>query len=82
MTDLSELIKRIFKYILMGLIISICAIIIPQRKLDTESVLILALTSAATFAVIDQFLPSMSNSVRGGLGTALGVNMIGLKVLA
>ena len=37
----------------------------------------IALTAAATFAILDVFIPSMGESARGGAGFGLGANLIG-----
>jgi ABC-type Co2+ transport system permease subunit len=70
--DLTEFIKRIVKYLVEGLIVSIVALVIPKKSLNIEEVIILALSSAATFAVLDTFLPAVGASTKQGLGFSVG----------
>jgi ABC-type Co2+ transport system permease subunit len=77
MVDFTELVKRIIKYLVLGLVISVVAIVIPKKSLNLEEVIILALSAAATFSILDVFVPSMGESVRTGAATGLGINMIG-----
>jgi ABC-type Co2+ transport system permease subunit len=82
MVDFSELIKRIAKYLVLGLVISVVAIVIPKKSLNLEEVVILALSAAATFSILDVFVPSIADSARAGAGFGLGANLIGgLRVM-
>jgi ABC-type Co2+ transport system permease subunit len=81
--DFSELVKRAIKYIIEGIIVAIAAYAIPKKSLNVEEVVIIALTAAATFSVLDVFIPSMGMSARTGAGGALGVNLVGgLRMVA
>ena len=83
MFDFSEFVKRAIKYLVEGIIVAIAAFVIPKRQLNVEEIVILALTAAATFSVLDVFIPSMGSSVRNGAGFGLGTNLIGgLKLAA
>jgi hypothetical protein len=42
-----------------------------------EEILIIALTAAATFSILDVFIPSMGSSARNGAGLTLGSNLVG-----
>ena len=66
--DFSELIKRAIKYIVEGIMVAIAAFAIPKKQLNVEEIVIIALMAAATFSVLDVFVPSMSTSARGGAG--------------
>lgn len=80
--DFNELVKRTIKYIIEGLAVAICAYAIPKKQLNVEEIIIIALTAAATFSILDVFIPAMGTSVRGGAGFGLGTNLIGgLKML-
>lgn len=76
MVSLSEFIKRAVKYIIEGLMVAIAAYVIPKQKLNLEEVVIIALSAAATFAVLDVFVPTMAASARGGAGFGIGANMV------
>jgi len=77
MFNTSELIKRIIKYIVEGLMVAIAAYVIPKKSMNLEEVGCLALTAAATFAILDTYIPSMGVSARSGAGFGLGANLVG-----
>ena len=77
MFDFSELIKRVIKYLIEGFMVAIAAYAIPKQSLKLEEVIVIALTAAATFAVLDVFVPSMASSARGGAGFGIGANLVG-----
>jgi ABC-type Co2+ transport system permease subunit len=77
MFDTTELIKRVIKYIVEGLMIAIAAYVIPKKSLNMEEIACLALTAAATFAILDTYIPSMGVSARTGAGFGLGANLVG-----
>jgi ABC-type Co2+ transport system permease subunit len=72
--DVKELTVRILKYILEGAVVAFAAWFIPSKKPNVEEVLTLALVAAATFSILDLFLPSISASARMGVG--LGLSLI------
>lgn len=78
--QIAEVLKRIVKYLLEGISIGIAAMIIPRVRgiiLPWDTVLILALTAAAVFAILDLWSPSVGSSVRSGAGLGLGFNLVG-----
>jgi ABC-type Co2+ transport system permease subunit len=82
MFDLNELIKRAIKYLIEGLVVALAAFAIPKKQLNLEEIIIIALTAAATFSILDVFIPAMATSARGGAGFGIGANLVGgLKVV-
>lgn len=80
MLDVGEVVRRAVKYLVEGAAVALAAYYIPQgRRLKLEEVAMIALTAAATFAVLDLLAPSMAGSVRTGAGLAVGMNMGGLE---
>jgi hypothetical protein len=75
--DTRELCRRVVKYLLMGVVIATCSLVLPKQKLDLEAVLALSLVAGATFAIIDTFMPSMSYPVQLGAGFGIGAGMVG-----
>jgi ABC-type Co2+ transport system permease subunit len=75
--DFSELIKRAIKYIVEGIIVALAAYVIPKQSLKVEEVVVIALTAAATFSVLDVFIPSMGATARQGAGAGIGLGVIG-----
>lgn len=81
--DTTELVKRAIKYLIEGLAVAVCAILIPKKQLNVEEIVILALVAAATFSILDVFIPAMGASARGGAGFGIGANLIGgLRIVA
>ena len=76
MFNMNELIKRIIKYLVEGLMIAIAAYVIPKKSMNMEEIALLALTAAATFAILDTYLPSMGVSARTGAGFGIGANLV------
>jgi len=76
MFDISEFIKRIIKYLVQGLMVAIAAYAIPKRSLNIEEISLLALTAAATFSILDTFVPSIGVTARSGAGFGIGANMV------
>jgi hypothetical protein len=75
--DLGELVKRAIKYLVEGLIVAFAAYVIPSRRLKLEEVLLIALTAAATFTILDTYLPGIAVSARSGAGFGIGANLVG-----
>jgi len=75
--DFNELVRRAIKYIIEGLVVAIAAYAIPKSKaLKLEEIVIIALMAAATFSVLDIFIPSMGASTRNGAGLGIGFNLV------
>lgn len=77
MVDFTELVKRAIKYLVEGLVVALAAYAIPKKQLNVEEIVIIALTAAATFSILDVFIPAMGSSARGGAGFGIGANLIG-----
>ena len=77
MFNMNELIKRIIKYLVEGLMVAIAAYAIPKKSMNLEEIALLALTAAATFAILDTYIPSMGVGARSGAGFGLGANLVG-----
>ena len=74
--DLGELIRHVVKYLVEGIMVAIAAYAIPKRSLNLDEVMLIALTAAATFSVLDTYVPSMAVSARSGAGFGMGANLV------
>jgi hypothetical protein len=74
--DLSEFVKRVIKYLVEGLMVAIAAFAIPKRSLNIEEIGLIALTAAATFSILDTYIPSMGMNARSGAGFGIGANLV------
>jgi len=75
MIDLNELSKRVIKYLVEGLMVAIAAYAIPKRSLNIEEILMIALTAAAVFSILDTYIPAMGVSARNGAGLGIGLRI-------
>lgn len=55
MFNVSELVKRIIKYLIEGLMVAIAAFAIPKQSMNLEEIALIALTAAATFSILDTY---------------------------
>ncbi len=75
--NVGELLKRAIKYFVEGVMVAIAAYSIPKKKLNLEEVSVIALTAAATFSILDTYIPAMAVSARSGAGFGIGANLVG-----
>ena len=74
----TELVTRAIKYFLEGLAVALATFIIPQKKLNVEEILAVAIVAAVTFALL---APSIGLTARQGAGFGLGANLVGFPRL-
>ena len=74
---MQEIITRIMKYIIEGLAVALVAYLLPSKSLPSEEIILLALSAAAIFSILDLLAPSISSTVRGGVGYGLGFRLAG-----
>jgi hypothetical protein len=70
--DLTNLVK----YVLEGLAVAVAAFFIPRKNISLKEIAMIALTAAATFAILDMFTPFVGTSARQGAGFGIGYNMV------
>tara|TARA_B110000046_G_scaffold184863_1_gene224588 strand:+ start:2452 stop:2730 length:279 start_codon:yes stop_codon:yes gene_type:complete len=75
--DFGELIRRVVKYLVEGFMVAIAAYAIPKRGLNLDEIMLIALTAAATFSILDTYVPSMAVGARSGAGFGMGANLVG-----
>lgn len=76
--DVVEIIKRILKYLIEGIAVALAAYYVPQgkQKLSMDSICIISITAAATFAILDMYTPDISAAARMGAGFGIGGNLV------
>jgi len=67
----------LLKYVLEGLAVALAAFYIPRRQVDLKEIVLIALTAAAVFSILDQFSPTTGLSARQGAGFGIGLNQVG-----
>ena len=77
-----EVVSRLGKYSVEGIMGALAAFYIPRRGKAKQSLLmieeavLIGLTAAATFAILDTFSPSIGNTVRQGAGFGIGAGLV------
>lgn len=79
--DMRLIINRVIKYVVEGGAVAVAAFVIPHKQLSVNEVIMIALTAAAIFALLDYFAPSVGASARQGAGFALGAQVVGFPGL-
>jgi len=74
--NIKEILKRVIKYLVEGLIVAVACFAIPKQSLDIEEIALLALVAAATFSILDTYIPSMGETARSGAGFGIGANLV------
>lgn len=74
---LSEILNRVVKYLIEGLVIAAAAVLIPKKSLPMDEVATLAVLAAVVFAILDAVSPSVGVTARQGAGFGLGANLVG-----
>ena len=75
--DLNELLKRALKYFFEGIIVALAAYVIPTKNIRIDEAALIALVAAATFSILDTYLPALAVSARTGAGFGIGANLVG-----
>ena len=80
--NIQEIVKRALKYLIEGFAVAVAAYYIPKKKMSFEEVIMIAITPAATFALLDVYSPSIASAARQGTGFGIGANLTGFPRLA
>tara|TARA_A100001011_G_scaffold196536_1_gene204842 strand:+ start:886 stop:1131 length:246 start_codon:yes stop_codon:yes gene_type:complete len=75
--NMGEFVKRAIKYLVEGLMIAIACYILPKSRMKPDEIALIALTGAATFLILDTYVPSVAGSARMGAGFGIGGNLVG-----
>ena len=76
----AEIMNRVIKYFIEGLVIAAAAIFIPRKALPMDEVATLAVLAAVVFAILDAVSPSVGVTARQGAGFGLGANLVGFPM--
>ena len=75
----TELLKNLLKYLIQGLAVAIAAHYIPKANIKMSEVLMIALTSASTFAILEMYAPpGMHMGSMFGTGFSVGQNLVNM----
>jgi hypothetical protein len=81
--DLStaEILSRALKYLLEGIAVGLACYFAGSGKLLMNEIIIIAITAAATFAILDMYTPQISDAARLGAGFGIGSKFAGLSTI-
>jgi hypothetical protein len=80
MFNFKEIMKRIIKYLVEGLMVAIACYAIPKQSLQLDEIALLALVAASTFSILDTYIPTMGESARNGTGLGIGLKISGFAL--
>ena len=60
MLNFQEVLKRIIKYLVEGLMVAIACYAIPKQSLQLEEIGLIALIASLTFSILDTYIPTMN----------------------
>jgi hypothetical protein len=75
--NLWDIIARAIKYIVEGGAVAVAAYFIPRKSLKWQEIVMIALTAAAVFAILDLFAPAVGLATRQGAGFGIGAGLVG-----
>ena len=77
MYDLKQVLNKSMRYLVEGMAVALAAYYIPRKKMAMQDILSIAITAAATFAVLDVLAPKIAGTVRTGMGLGIGAMSVG-----
>jgi hypothetical protein len=79
--DMGDLVSRLVKYALEGLVVAIAAFWLPKfmggKTLPLSQIGMIGMVALATFAILDVYAPSVGASARTGAGFGIGAHLVG-----
>jgi len=79
-----EMVRRIVKYLVEGLAVGVVGMLLVMRSKkninwddQSRNIIVMSVTAAAVFAVLDMWAPAIAGSTRQGAGFGLGAKMVG-----
>lgn len=71
-----SIVFNIVKYLLEGLAVAMATSIVSKGKMSAKETVMLALSAAAVFLILDLYAPFTAQGARHGSGFGLGFNMV------
>jgi ABC-type Co2+ transport system permease subunit len=68
---------RAIKYVVEGGAVAVAAYFIPRKKMNLQEIVMIALTAAAVFAILDLYAPAVGVASRQGAGFGIGAGVVG-----
>jgi len=77
--DVQEVIRRAIKYLVEGLAVAVAAYYIPRKQMNLQEIAMIAVTAAASLAILDLLAPSVGANARHGAGFSIGAGLVGAQ---
>ena len=71
-----EVLTRLLKYLIQGLAVAIASHYIPKSTPKMSEVLMIALTAASTFAILEMYAPGIYKGALFGTGFTIGQGVV------
>ena len=71
------MLSGLLKYLLEGIAVGVSTYLVSKNKVVLNEIIMISLTAAATFALLDMLAPSVSEGARQGAGFGLGAKHVG-----
>ena len=78
--DIQSVVQRAIKYLIEGLAVAVAAFYLPRKKMAIEEIAMIAVTAAASFAILDLYTPSVAAAARQGAGFGIGASQVGFGI--
>lgn len=78
--DVRDVVTRAIKYLVEGLAVAAAAFYIPQKQMNLREIAMIAVTAAASLAILDMLAPTVGAHARHGAGFGIGATMVGVPV--
>jgi hypothetical protein len=75
--DVNEVVRRAIKYLVEGLAVAAAAFYIPRKQMNLQEIAMIAVTAAASLAILDLLAPSVGAHARHGAGFGIGASLVG-----
>jgi hypothetical protein len=69
-------IQDLIKYLLEGAAVAFVAYYLTGRNTNVNEIMVIAITAAAVYAVLDMFIPTAAAGARQGAGFGIGYNLV------
>jgi len=76
------ILTRALKYLVEGGAVALAAYFIPMKKMSVQEIVMIGVTAAAIFAILDLYAPSVASGTRQGMGFGIGAMQVGFKGMA
>lgn len=72
-----DILQRAIKYMVEGFAVALAAFYIPRKAMSAREITTIAITAAATFAILDVLAPEIGEYTRTGMGLGIGFGQVG-----